>query len=98
MRWRKYWISKTYKKKFKLNANPKIINFVHTPPNLWSIYEAKFNNYISDKIIILNYPEKIHVDLVSMGIMYLNLKIHYFSTISKNIKNLIKKLILKLII
>ena len=84
---------KYIKKKFKLNANPKIINFVHTPPNLWSIYEAKFNNYISDKIIILNYPgKKIHVDLVSMGNNVFEFKDpYYFSTISKNIKKIYSK-------
>ena len=46
------------KKEFDLKANPEIINFVHTPPNLWSIYGAKFNNYKSDKKIVLNYPGK----------------------------------------
>ena len=49
---------KYIKKEFKLDANPEIINFEHTPPNLWSIYEAKFNDYKSDKKIVLNYPGK----------------------------------------
>jgi len=59
---------KYIKKKYKLNANPEIINFIHTPPNLWSIYEAKFKNNKSDKKILLNYPgKKIQVDLISLG-------------------------------
>ena len=39
--------------------------------------KAKFNNYKSNKKIVLNYPgEKIQVDLVSLGNNILNLKIH----------------------
>ena len=36
----------------------KLLILIHTPPNLWSIYEAKFNNYKSNKKIVLNYPGK----------------------------------------
>ena len=84
---------KYIKKKFKLNAHPKIINFIHTPPNLWSIYEAKFNNYKSNKKIILNYPgEKIQVDLVSLGNNIFEFKDpYYFSTISNNINKIYSK-------
>ena len=79
MRWRKYWISQIYKKEFNLNANPEIINFDHTPPNLWSIYEAKFNNYKSNKKIVLNYPgKKIQVDLVNLGNNIFEFKDPYF--------------------
>ena len=90
---------KHIKRKFNLNANPEIINFIHTPPNLWSIYEAKFNNFKSDKKIILNYPgEKIQIDLVSLGNNLFEFKDpYYFSTISKNIKkNYSKKTELKI--
>ena len=81
------------KKEFDLKANPEIINFVHTPPNLWSIYEAKFNNYKSDKKIVLNYPgKKIQIDLVSLGNNIFEFKDpYYFSTISKNIKKIYSK-------
>ena len=84
---------KHIKRKFNLNANPEIINFIHTPPNLWSIYEAKFNNFKSDKKIILNYPgEKIQIDLVSLGNNLFEFKDpYYFSTISKNIKKIYSK-------
>ena len=81
---------KYIKKEFKLNANPEIINFDHTPPNLWSIYEAKFNNYKSDKKIVLNYPgKKIQVSLTSLGNNIFEFKDpYYFSTISNNINKI----------
>lgn len=84
---------KYIKKTFKLDANPEIINFEHTPPNLWSIYEAKFNNYKSDKKIVLNYPEKkIEVNLVSLGNNIFEFKDpYYFSLISNNISKIYSK-------
>ena len=84
---------KYIKKEFKLDANPEIINFNHTPPNLWSIYEAKFNNYKSDKKIVLNYPgKKIQVNLVSLGDNIFEFRDpYYFSTISKNINKIYSK-------
>ena len=80
-------------KNFKLNAHPEIINFIHTPPNLWSIYEAKFNNYKSNKKIVLNYPgEKIQVDLVSLGNNIFEFKDpYYYSTLSDNINKIYSK-------
>tara|TARA_Y100001958_G_C21092201_1_gene444953 strand:- start:182 stop:892 length:711 start_codon:yes stop_codon:yes gene_type:complete len=84
---------KHIKKEFNLDANPEIINFDHTPPNLWSIYEAKFNNYKSEKKIVLNYPgKKIEVDLVSLGNNVFEFKDPYFfSTISKGINKIYSK-------
>ena len=84
---------KYIKKEFNLDVNPEIINFDHTPPNLWSIYEAKFNNYKSDKKIVLNYPgKKIQVDLVNLGNNTFEFKDPYFfSTISKNINKIYSK-------
>tara|TARA_B100000401_G_scaffold419348_1_gene343913 strand:+ start:360 stop:1070 length:711 start_codon:yes stop_codon:yes gene_type:complete len=81
---------KFIKKKYKLNANPEIINFIHTPPNLWPIYEAKFNNYKSDKKIVLNYPgKKIQVELANLGNNVFELKDpYYLSTISNNINKI----------
>lgn len=84
---------KYIKKEFKLDANPEIINFEHTPPNLWSIYEAKFNNYKSDKKIVLNYPgKKIHVKLASLGNNIFEFKDpYYFSLITNNINKIYSK-------
>ncbi len=84
---------KFIKKNFRLNANPEIINFVHTPPNLWPIYQAKFNNYKSDKKIILNYPgKKIQIELTSLGNNVFEFKDpYYFSTISSNINKIYSK-------
>tara|TARA_B110001450_G_C17516068_1_gene438501 strand:+ start:11 stop:748 length:738 start_codon:yes stop_codon:yes gene_type:complete len=44
------------KEKFKLNINPKIINFAITPPLDWSIYDLNLNKDES-KIILLNYKK-----------------------------------------
>ena len=44
------------KKKFNINDNPKIINFVHVPNNNWAIINTNTINKKTDKIIFLNYP------------------------------------------
>ena len=50
---------KYLKKEFWLDNNPTIINYVHTPPVEWSIFEpSKLNKYSND-IILLNYPGEI---------------------------------------
>jgi hypothetical protein len=46
------------KKEFKLDFNPKIINFQITAPVNWSIYDLKFNKD-NNKIILLNYSKKL---------------------------------------
>ena len=47
------------KKNFKLDNNPKIINYTHTPSVEWAIFEPKYLNKNSNDIILLNYPGKI---------------------------------------
>jgi hypothetical protein len=44
------------KKKYKINDNPKIINYIHTPNVNWAIINTKIINENSKKIILLNYP------------------------------------------
>ena len=44
------------KKKYKINDNPKIINYIHTPPVNWSIVNTKKLIRNSKKLILLNYP------------------------------------------
>jgi hypothetical protein len=44
------------KKKYKINDNPKIINYIHTPPVNWSIVNTKKLVKNSKKLILLNYP------------------------------------------
>ena len=60
---------------------------------MWSIYEAKFNNYKSNKKIVLNYPgKKFKLDLVSLGNNIFEFKDpYYFSTISNNINKIYSK-------
>jgi len=47
------------KKKFKLNFNPKIINFDQTSPSEWSIYDLKLKKD-KNKIILLNYKRELN--------------------------------------
>ena len=50
---------KYLKKNFKLHNNPKIINYIHSPPVEWAIFEPGQTNKKSNNIILLNYPGKI---------------------------------------
>ena len=53
------------KKNYKIKTNPKIVNFVHTPPTNWSIYEVNKKDSNENQKIILNYPGKeININLV----------------------------------
>jgi len=47
------------KKEFKLDFNPKIINFKTTAPVNWSIYDLRLNKD-SSKIILLNYEKNLN--------------------------------------
>jgi hypothetical protein len=44
------------KKKYQINDNPKIINYIHTPEVNWAIINTKKINQKSNKLILLNYP------------------------------------------
>ena len=44
--------------KFNFKSNPKIINFIHTPPTNWSIYDTNRINLKSNYEILINYPGK----------------------------------------
>ena len=81
------------KKKYNLKGNPEIINYVHTPQVLWSIYDAKFNKYKNNYKIILNYPGKyFQVNLSGVKNNIFEFKDpYYFSTISKKIKKIYSK-------
>lgn len=50
---------KYLKREFKLENNPSIINYVHTPPVEWSIFEPSKLNKYSNETILLNYPGEI---------------------------------------
>ncbi|MDC0396078.1 hypothetical protein OAM18_03735 [Candidatus Pelagibacter sp.] len=45
-------------KKYKLNNNPQIINYKHTPNVSWAIIDPKKIKLPSNEIILLNYPGK----------------------------------------
>ena len=44
------------KKKYQIKDNPKIINYIHTPPVSWTIINTKKLINDSKKLILLNYP------------------------------------------
>tara|TARA_B100000795_G_C22663834_1_gene385141 strand:+ start:14 stop:742 length:729 start_codon:yes stop_codon:yes gene_type:complete len=45
-------------KKYKLNNNPQIINYKHTPNVSWAIIDPKKIKLPSNEMILLNYPGK----------------------------------------
>jgi len=61
---------KYIKKKYQLNDNPKIINYIHTPNVNWVITNPKTINTDSKNIILLNYPGSV----INLG----------YTTLSKN--------------
>lgn len=79
--------------KINFKSNPKIINYDHTPPSLWSIFKSDYNNDDSDFIILLNYPgNEINLSLKKNNENLFEIKDVYFqSLISNNIKYLIIK-------
>ncbi len=44
------------KKKYQIEDNPKIINYIHEPQTSWAIINTKIINENSKKLILLNYP------------------------------------------
>ena len=49
-------ISNISKKKYELNNNPKIINYIHTPNVNWIMINPKKLNFKSKNLVLLNYP------------------------------------------
>ena len=47
---------KYIKKKYELNNNPKIINYIHTPNVNWIMINPKKLNFKSKNLVLLNYP------------------------------------------
>ena len=62
------------KKNFKLDNNPKIINYQHTPKVNWAIFNPRKINLKSKNIILLNYPgEKIELNFIDDAKNILNI-------------------------
>jgi len=81
---------KYLKKKYNIKSNPKIINYIHTPQNNWSIYETSSQNIDSQKMILLNYPGKeINIGLSHFkNNFYELIKPDFYQIISNSIKSL----------
>ena len=81
---------KYLKKKYKINTNPKILNYEHFAPVNWSIYETSEKNNNENQFIILNYPGKeINIELnYYKDNFYELLDSYYYSTLFESIKNI----------
>ena len=78
------------KEKFNFKSNPKIINFIHTPPTNWSIYNTNSINLKSDFEIFINYPGKeINIELPLKDKQFFFLKKNNYS-LGNSSKEIIK--------
>ena len=75
-------------KKLQLKSNPEIVNYNHTPQNLWAIYNTNFNDSENDTFVLLNYPgDEINLQLEKSYNGLFEIKdIYFYSTISNKIK------------
>lgn len=70
---------KFLKKKYKLDNNPKVINYIHTPNVTWAIIDPKKINKNSEDFIFLNYPgEKLILTLNEVNKVLYKFKEIYF--------------------
>tara|TARA_B100000965_G_scaffold331217_1_gene295294 strand:+ start:106 stop:834 length:729 start_codon:yes stop_codon:yes gene_type:complete len=76
------------KQKIKFESNPTIVNFKHTPPNQWAIYNSNLGNSKNNYIILLNYPGKeINLEIKrNYKDLFEITDIYFFSTIAEKIK------------
>ena len=81
---------KYLKKKYKIKTNPKILNFTHTPPTKWSIYEYEKKNTNENQKIILNYPGKeVNIELLHYKEnLYELINYYYYSNLFEYLKNI----------
>tara|TARA_B100001063_G_scaffold131595_1_gene123023 strand:+ start:1141 stop:1866 length:726 start_codon:yes stop_codon:yes gene_type:complete len=71
---------KYLKKKYAFKSNPKIINYIHSPSSLWSIYDTNYSNLESNFEILINYPgKKIDIDLPLINNNFFELKKNTYS-------------------
>lgn len=85
---------KHLKKNFNLNDNPKIINYIHTPPVEWSIFDPINIGKNSDSLILLNYPGKIiefNIERKKKNILEIN-NLNFYKDKIKKINNISIKL------
>ena len=68
------------KNKYDFKSNPKVINFIHTPSTLWSIYNTKYSNLESNLEILINYPgNEINIEIPQHKREFFELKNRVYS-------------------
>ena len=78
------------KKKYQINDNPKILNYIHTPAVNWAIINTKKINQKSNKLILLNYPGPVFIkslDRIDNNLFVLT-DTHFFIDKFNKIKNI----------
>lgn len=78
------------KKKYQINDNPKIVNYIHTPSVNWSIINTQKIDQNSKKLILLNYPGpdyELNLNKISKNLFELN-DAYFFTDKFSKIKNI----------
>ena len=78
------------KKKYQINDNPKILNYIHTPAVNWAIINTKKINQKSNKLIFLNYPGSELIQSLSKvdDNLFVLRNLHFFLDKFDKIKNI----------
>ena len=77
---------KYLKQKYNFKSNPKIINYIHSPSSLWSIYDTNFSNLDSKFEILINHPGReidIQLPIIDMNLFELKKNIYSLGRASK---------------
>ncbi len=77
---------KYLKQKYNFKSNPKIINYIHSPSSLWSIYDTNFSNLDSKFEILINHPGReidIQLPIIDMNLFELKKNIYSLGRVSK---------------
>ena len=76
---------KYLKQKYNFKSNPKIINYIHSPSSLWSIYDTNLSNLDSKFEILINHPWReidIQLPIIDKNLFELK-KYLFFRRVSK---------------
>lgn len=77
---------KYLKQKYNFKSNPKIINYIHSPSSLWSIYDTNLSNLDSKFEILINHPGReidIQLPIIDKNLFELKKNIYSLGRVSK---------------